>query len=70
MAQRYIPDIVHGDKRILMVDGEPVLSGTVEGRSGDWLLLRTPAGELVYLGGATSQLRPGQKVRPLETPQS
>jgi glutathione synthase len=24
MAQRYIPDIVHGDKRILMVDGEPV----------------------------------------------
>ncbi|MGK2940453.1 MAG: glutathione synthase [Immundisolibacter sp.] len=24
MAQRYIPDIAHGDKRILMVDGEPV----------------------------------------------
>ncbi len=24
MAQRYIPDIVHGDKRILMVDGQPV----------------------------------------------
>lgn len=24
MAQRYIPDIVHGDKRILMIDGEPV----------------------------------------------
>ena len=24
MAQRYIPDIVHGDKRVLMVDGEPV----------------------------------------------
>ncbi len=24
MAQRYIPDIVNGDKRILMVDGEPV----------------------------------------------
>ncbi len=24
MAQRYIPEIVHGDKRILMVDGEPV----------------------------------------------
>jgi len=24
MAQRYIPDIVHGDKRILLVDGEPV----------------------------------------------
>jgi glutathione synthase len=24
MAQRYLPDIVHGDKRILMIDGEPV----------------------------------------------
>lgn len=24
MAQRYIPDIVHGDKRILMINGEPV----------------------------------------------
>ena len=24
MAQRFIPDIVHGDKRILIVDGEPV----------------------------------------------
>ena len=24
MAQRYIPDIVHGDKRLLLVDGEPI----------------------------------------------
>jgi len=24
MVQRYIPDIVHGDKRILLIDGEPV----------------------------------------------
>ncbi len=24
MAQRFIPEIVHGDKRILMIDGEPV----------------------------------------------
>jgi glutathione synthase len=24
MVQRYLPDIVHGDKRILLVDGEPV----------------------------------------------
>lgn len=47
---------------ILAVDGEPVVSGTVEGASGEWLLLRTSAGELVYLGGATSQLQPGQKV--------
>lgn len=24
MAQRYVPEIVHGDKRILLVDGEPI----------------------------------------------
>lgn len=24
MAQRYVPEIVHGDKRILLIDGEPV----------------------------------------------
>ena len=24
MAQRYIPEIVEGDKRILMVNGEPI----------------------------------------------
>ena len=24
MAQRYIPEIVHGDKRVLLIDGEPV----------------------------------------------
>jgi len=23
MAQRYIPEIVHGDKRILLIDGKP-----------------------------------------------
>ena len=33
MAQRYIPEIVHGDKRILMVDGEPM----------PYALARTPA---------------------------
>ncbi len=33
MAQRYIPEISHGDKRILMVDGEPI----------PWCLARVPA---------------------------
>jgi glutathione synthase len=33
MAQRYIPEIVDGDKRILVVDGEPV----------PWCLARVPA---------------------------
>jgi len=37
MAQRYIPEIREGDKRILMIDGEPV----------PWVLARVPApGEL------------------------
>lgn len=47
---------------VLSVDGQPVLSGTVEGRTNDWTLLRTAQGELVYLAGATQELRPGQKV--------
>ncbi|HEY5568787.1 MAG TPA: glutathione synthase [Gammaproteobacteria bacterium] len=33
LAQRYIPEIVHGDKRILLIDGEPV----------DHVLARVPA---------------------------
>jgi glutathione synthase len=24
MAQRFVPEVVHGDKRILLIDGEPV----------------------------------------------
>ncbi|XZG70093.1 glutathione synthase [Chitinibacteraceae bacterium HSL-7] len=32
MAQRYLPEIVDGDKRILLIDGEPV----------DWCLARIP----------------------------
>ena len=47
---------------ILAVNGEPVVTGTVQGRSGDLLILRTPGGDTVYLGGATSQLSQGQKV--------
>lgn len=47
---------------ILSVDGEPVIAGTVEGRMGEWVLLRTSTGELLYLGGSAGELRPGQKV--------
>lgn len=35
IAQRYLPEIVHGDKRILLVDGEPV----------DYCLARIPQGD-------------------------
>ena len=35
MAQRYLPAIVHGDKRILLVDGEPI----------DYCLARIPQGD-------------------------
>ncbi len=48
MAQRYIPEIIHGDKRILMIDGEPL----------PYALARVPAkGELRgnLAAGATGQ---------------
>ena len=35
MAQRFIPEITDGDKRILLVDGEPV----------DYCLARIPQGD-------------------------
>jgi len=35
MAQRYLPEIVHGDKRILLIDGQPV----------DYCLARIPQGD-------------------------
>jgi len=35
MAQRYLPEIVHGDKRILLIDGEPV----------EYCLARIPQGD-------------------------
>ena len=35
MAQRYLPEIVDGDKRILLIDGEPA----------DWALARIPQGD-------------------------
>lgn len=35
MAQRFIADIVHGDKRILMIDGEPVPYGLSRIPQGD-----------------------------------
>jgi len=35
MAQRYLPEIVHGDKRILLIDGVPV----------DYCLARIPQGD-------------------------
>ncbi|MCP5151399.1 MAG: glutathione synthase [Ectothiorhodospiraceae bacterium] len=35
MAQRYLPQIVHGDKRVLVVDGEPI----------PYCLARVPAGD-------------------------
>lgn len=50
MAQRYIPEIREGDKRILMIDGEPL----------PWVLARVPApGELRgnLAAGATGEGR-------------
>lgn len=44
------------------VDGEPVITGTVEGTTGAYVRLRTSAGELVYLADAPEGLQPGQKI--------
>jgi len=51
LAQRYVPEIVHGDKRVLLIDGEPI----------DYALARIPApgesrGNLVM--GAKGEGRP------------
>lgn len=50
MAQRYIPEIVEGDKRILMVNGEPVpyclaripQNGEVRQPGGRWFVKPVP----------------------------
>jgi len=47
---------------IISVDGQPVTMGTVEGHVNNWTLLRTEAGELIYLAGPPEQFRRGQKV--------
>ncbi|HET8730388.1 MAG TPA: glutathione synthase [Moraxellaceae bacterium] len=51
MAQRYIPEIIHGDKRILMINGEPV----------SWCLARIPQGDEVrgnIAAGGRGEARP------------
>jgi len=44
------------------VDGQPVVLGTVEGMTGEYVRLRTETGELVYLANAPKEFAPGQKV--------
>lgn len=50
------------DYRVLSVDGVAAVQGTVEGRSGPYVLLRTPDGALLHLIAAPDGFRPGQKV--------
>ena len=51
MAQRYLPEIADGDKRILLIDGEPVERLLARVPGGD-----DPRGNLV--AGATGEARP------------
>lgn len=44
------------------VDGRPVVMGTLEAAADGGLQLRTAAGEVIHLSGATDELRAGQKV--------
>lgn len=50
------------DYRIVSVNGEPVVQGLVEGKTGGWTILRTPEGERVYLASAPEGIRTGQRV--------
>lgn len=51
-----------GDYEVLAVNGEPVVMGVVERRTSSWTILRTPAGEMVYLASAPEEMQVGQKV--------
>jgi hypothetical protein len=62
LGRREGADFVASDYRVRSIDGRPVTLGTVEAADGEYLRLRTSAGEVVYLVGAPAQLQPGQKV--------
>jgi hypothetical protein len=47
---------------ILSVNGEPVVVGVVQGKTGGWTVLKTRDGELVYLASAPDSIRTGQTV--------
>lgn len=47
---------------IVSINGEPVLEGTVEGKSAGWTILRTREGEQVYLASAPDEIKTGQRV--------
>ena len=50
------------DYEIVSVNGEPVIQGVIEGKTGGWTVLRTRSGERVYLGSAPESMRTGQTV--------
>lgn len=47
---------------IVSVNGEPVVVGVVQGKTGGWTVLKTREGELVYLASAPDSIRTGQTV--------
>lgn len=50
------------DYEIVSINGEPVLHGTVQGKTGGWTVLRTREGETVYLSAAPESIRTGQTI--------
>lgn len=59
---RGVVERMHVDSyEILAVDGQPVISGTIEEADGT-LVLRSPAGQLFTLQGAPDGVRAGQTV--------
>lgn len=54
--------LVAEDYQVLSVDGSPAVQGTVEGRSGSYVLVRTPDGRLLHLVAAPEAFQPGQRI--------
>lgn len=50
------------DYQIVSINGQPVVLGTVQGRTGGWTVLRTRDGETVYLSGVPESVRTGQTI--------
>lgn len=63
VAGRWEGGELHAERyEVRAVDGQPVVTGTVERVQSDYLLLRTERGEAVYVYGAGAEFRVGQKL--------
>jgi hypothetical protein len=50
------------DYEIVSINGQPVVVGTVQGRTGGWTVLRTRDGGTIYLSAVPESIRTGQTI--------